>query len=52
MMLNQVVKTVRYIPEQMMGVRKFRTRRRIVAAFIPNSTQRKKNGSRGVMPPG
>ena len=48
-MVNQNVKSVRYIPEQMMGVRKFRTKKRMVATYIPNSTERKRASANSAM---
>jgi hypothetical protein len=40
--MNQNVKSVRYVPEHAMGAAKFRSRKRTTAAYIPNSTQRKR----------
>lgn len=39
---NQNVKTARYIPEQAMGTRKFRVRKRAVVQFISTATERKR----------
>jgi hypothetical protein len=41
-MKNQNVQLIRYVPEQMMGVRKFRTKKRELITFIPTMKQRER----------
>ena len=40
--MNQNVKSVRYVPEHAMGAAKFRTKKRAIAVYIPNGTERKR----------